>query len=61
LFSNDLSTFDIKALRWTGLNGVGVKGRPPSARSNMGLVSQGGRLFIFGGTAATSEEGIRFS
>lgn len=45
---NDFFVFDPETEHWTDLSAL-VSGTPPSAREWMGMTSDGGRLYIFGG------------
>jgi hypothetical protein len=49
----DFYSYDVEKLEWKVLV---TTGQAPGIRSEMGMVAAAGRVFVFGGSAATGEE-----
>ncbi len=52
---DDLHSFDIAAMTWTKLSAA--NGTLPSARSEHGFTSAGGKLFVYGGESQADKDG----
>jgi hypothetical protein len=56
--SSELFRFSTTDLKWEQLDATRVSGLPLSAHTNLGMVSVGSDIYVFGGLRNTGEEGL---